>query len=350
MLIGIDADDTLWPGDPSGRMPQVMAEFMERVGDATLGQRHVLNTELFGAGALSLFWTMAESALQSDMEPGKAVNAMRDAAAFCRAMHEDPVEPYPGVADALAALKVAGHRLVLVTQGSPAEQMSKLHRSGLSGLFDGMALLAWKSESAYKSLIDEACGGDGSEFVMVGDSMQHDVAAPQAAGAGMVVLIDPDVIPSENSSYRVAESVADLPTLLVAPPPASASAQDANSEEPEASEQDGEPPTGGPATQDAEESQQPTAAPDQHPALMDPALNTGAAHEGEWHQFPDRGFGVRVKGAHAVRAVLKVDVKRKDGIVVPKLVSITEPHPEEGYSVGLVIGDNGKAAPIYGGR
>ena len=354
MLIGLDADNTLWPGDPGGRTQVVLDQFVEMVADPDIGSRHTVNVDVFGSGALSLFWTMAESALRAGVNRDIALDAMRIAADFCREMHEAPVKPFEGAVDALTALKAAGHKLVLITQGSPAEQISKLRRSGLSGLIDGVAHLAWKSEAAYRALITGACEGDGSEFVMVGDSLQDDVAAAHAAGARVAVLIDPDGIHAATDSYRVAESVADLPALLLAPPPVAAGTETeakgdadvAQAVKPEAAKSDDSPPD------DSPPDDSPPAATDAsdavHPALEPPKLNTASSvHQGTWHMFPDRGFGVRVDGVHPIHAVLTVDVTRQDGTVLSKIVNIIESHAKKGHSIGLVVGDDGKAAPVY---
>lgn len=105
-----------------------------------------------------------------------------------RATYLDGFEPEPDVHQALAQLRGAGWRLVVVTNGPTAMQEAKVRRAALEPLVDGVCIS--ESVGAAKPdrrIFDEAlrlAGGppaDG-EVWMAGDSAPNDMAGARALG------------------------------------------------------------------------------------------------------------------------------------------------------------------------
>ncbi|WP_435735769.1 HAD family hydrolase [Cellulosimicrobium sp. PMB13] len=101
----------------------------------------------------------------------------------------DHVEAYPGVLAALDALRADGHRVVVVTNGTSAQQRGKIARCAVAPHVD--AVVVSDEEQVAKPdprLLEIALERIGAEAVdrrevwMVGDAPHLDVAAGRAAG------------------------------------------------------------------------------------------------------------------------------------------------------------------------
>jgi putative hydrolase of the HAD superfamily len=103
------------------------------------------------------------------------------------------IEPFPGVREALAALRgVAGLRLGVVTEGLEVKQHEKLLRLGVYGFLDPGAVFVSDAIGISKpnpKLWLRACaavGVDPAESVYVGDNPEKDVAPARSLGMGTV--------------------------------------------------------------------------------------------------------------------------------------------------------------------
>ena len=228
-VIGVDADDTLWPTSPL--FDTAMAEFGALLDDVegsedlptTLVTKHRANTDTFGYGSLPFMMTLTEAA--TELIDGSEGDRLKEALVWiantCRSIHEDAAEPFPGIPEALDDLRSMGKSLIVISKGVHAEQMGKLRRSGLSEKINGVVILDQKDERAYRGVI-QSLGIDPEAFLMVGDSIIGDVSPVLAAG-GKAVLNVGDQLEGNWEDFGSAlpagvpaiATLADLPNFLI---------------------------------------------------------------------------------------------------------------------------------------
>lgn len=125
----------------------------------------------------------------------------------------------PGAADALAAMREAGHRLVVVTNGYSYYQEPVLEALGLLGYFD-LVVTPDRAGAAKPQAAAFAAAGGLDWFV--GDTLVHDVLGARAAGV-RAVWLDAELPPAlaalpvrlragrEDLTARVAEALGRSP-------------------------------------------------------------------------------------------------------------------------------------------
>ena len=185
--VGLDADDTLWHNETIFRLTHDrFTELLADVADkgeleqrlAAVEQR---NLRLYGYGVKGFTLSMIETAMEltKGEPPGRLI---ADILAAGREMLSEPVEPLPGVDQALADLSEAGYRLILITKGDLLHQEQKLAASGLGDLFAAVEIVSEKDASTYVRVFDRY-GTGAAEAVMVGNSMRSDILPALEAGA-----------------------------------------------------------------------------------------------------------------------------------------------------------------------
>ena len=183
--VGLDADDTLWHNEvhfqaSQQRLAEIVAPWADR---ATLGSRLLeiehRNLRLYGYGIKGFTLSMIEAAI--DLSGGAVPSAaVQDIVRIGRTMLEYPIEPLPGVIEALDCLK-GNYRLVVITKGDLLDQEAKLARSGLGDYFDDVQIVSEKTPEVYARIFG---GRDKAErSVMIGNSLKSDVIPALAAGA-----------------------------------------------------------------------------------------------------------------------------------------------------------------------
>jgi putative hydrolase of the HAD superfamily len=188
-LICLDADDTLWSHesyfqDAARRYHALLAPFAETTEtDQRLAAVEERNLQLYGYGVKGFTLSMLETALEiaGDALPATTARAILD---IGRELMRHPIEPLPGVREALPALAQRG-RLVLVTKGDLFHQESKLAASGLGDHFAGVEIVSEKTPEVY-SRVFARYGATPARAVMVGNSLRSDVLPALAAGAWAV--------------------------------------------------------------------------------------------------------------------------------------------------------------------
>jgi putative hydrolase of the HAD superfamily len=131
-----------------------------------------------------------------------------------------PVEPMPGVAATLQALR-EDHRLLVFTKGDHSEQSGKLERSGLREFFERIEVVEEKDTAAYEKLVRRH-GLSRDSTAMIGNSPRSDVLPALAAGLWAVFIPHPytwereagQVDPHERLLHT--NSFAGLPQVLSA--------------------------------------------------------------------------------------------------------------------------------------
>ena len=227
-LICLDADDTLWHNEAFFRATfGKFAELLAGFAPADELQRRVDETEHFNLGAygygakgfiLSMLETAAEVA--GDALPPATV---RDILELGKEMLAHPIEPLPGVAEALPAL-AARAPLVLVTKGDLHHQEAKLAASGFGAWFTGVEIVSDKQPATYARIF-ERYGAAPQRAVMAGNSVRSDVLPPLAAGAWaayipfeLVWVHEAADAPHGHPRYRELATIADLPAWIDAIP------------------------------------------------------------------------------------------------------------------------------------
>ncbi|HEX3888112.1 MAG TPA: HAD family hydrolase [Phenylobacterium sp.] len=184
--VGLDADDTLWHNETIFRLTQdrfraLMADVAEpAVLDARLAAVERRNLKLYGYGVKGFTLSLIETAMEltGGEAPGRIV---ADILAAGREMLAHPVEPLPGVPQALAELS-HGYRLVLITKGDLLHQEQKLAASGLGDLFAAVEILSEKDAATYARVFARH-GTGAAEAAMCGNSMRSDILPALEAGA-----------------------------------------------------------------------------------------------------------------------------------------------------------------------
>ncbi len=185
--VGLDADDTLWHNETLFRLTQDRLREMlstyadHETTDVKLAEVEARNLRLYGYGVKGFTLSMIETAMEltEGEPPGRLI---ADILAAGREMLSEPVEPLPGVDQALAELSEAGYRLVLITKGDLLHQEQKLAASGLGDLFAAVEIVSEKDASTYVRVFDRH-GTGAAEAVMCGNSMRSDILPALQAGA-----------------------------------------------------------------------------------------------------------------------------------------------------------------------
>jgi putative hydrolase of the HAD superfamily len=219
--VGLDADDTLWHNETIFRLTQdrfraLMADVAApEVLDDRLAEVERRNLALYGYGVKGFTLSLIETAMEltGGEPPGRVV---ADILAAGRDMLAHPVEPLPGVEQALAELSES-YRLVLITKGDLLHQEQKLAASGLGDLFAAVEIVSEKDARTYETVFSRHGTGAGAA-AMCGNSLRSDVLPALQAGAYAAHVPYPltwahEVADAPSGHPRFAElpSIRDLP-------------------------------------------------------------------------------------------------------------------------------------------
>lgn len=223
--IGFDADDTLWHHEryfqlTQSRFTQLLAEF---AAPADLEQKLLAaekrNVAHYGFGIKGFTLSMVETAIEvtGGQVPGAIIGQILDAG---RDMLSHPIEPLPGVRQALEALK-PDFNLVLITKGDLIDQERKLAQSGLGEFFDAVEIVSHKTEATYQQVFARHGTGPQSAM-MVGNSLRSDILPALGAGAWGVHVpsdfnwaLDHAERPQNAQKFRMIEHLGKLEALIL---------------------------------------------------------------------------------------------------------------------------------------
>lgn len=225
--VALDADDTLWHNESIFHLTQDQyVDLLKDYGEpdhmrARLLEVEIRNLKLYGYGVKSFTLSMIETAidLTRGAVPAKTIMQILD---LGRAMLEHPVEPLPGVAETLAALK-GGYKLLMVTKGDLMNQEQKLARSGLGDCFDAIEIVSEKDAQTYRRIVARQ-GLAPDATVMIGNSMKSDVLPALEAGLWGIHIPyhltwahEHAESPADSPRFAKLDSIRDLPGWLRQP-------------------------------------------------------------------------------------------------------------------------------------
>lgn len=187
-----DADDTLWENNIY--FERAIVAFISYLNHrvytseevrahlnscerATIAQ-HGYGVQSFRKSLISCF----EQLTDTSITPEKHARIV----AFTESISAQEIELLPKVEETLAAL-AARHRLLLVTKGDSAEQLDKLHRSGLAPCFSGVEVPYEKTADMYRELAARH-GCKLGDTWMIGNSPRSDINPALAAGLNAVFI------------------------------------------------------------------------------------------------------------------------------------------------------------------
>jgi putative hydrolase of the HAD superfamily len=122
-----------------------------------------------------------------------------------QAVIEYPIVLLDGVAETLARLS-GPCRLLLLTKGGRENQESKLARSGLGHLFDGVHIVPEKDAEVIRGLLAHY-GLEPEQTWMVGNSPRSDINPALEAGVGAIYVPHPNTWKLEHEEIAEPEQV-----------------------------------------------------------------------------------------------------------------------------------------------
>ncbi|MBQ0820643.1 HAD family hydrolase [Microvirga terrae] len=223
-LLGLDADDTLWHNETFYRMTrqrfnELLADFVDaETLEAEVEATERRNLGLYGYGAKGFTLSMLETALSvSDGQVSSRV--LTEILSAGREMLRHPVDPFPGVREALEELS-AQYKLILITKGDLFHQESKLAASGLGSFFSGVEIVSEKKAETYARIFSRH-GAGPDHAAMAGNSVRSDVLPALEAGSyaalipyHLVWAHEDAPLPTAHPRFAELPSLADLPGWL----------------------------------------------------------------------------------------------------------------------------------------
>ena len=227
LVIGFDADDTLWHNETifenvHRRFRDMLVHYHDAATvDRTLFTTEMRNLEPYGYGVKGFMLSAIETAIE--LSDGKISAAeIRELLELGRAMLAHPVDLLDGVAETVAAL-AATHRLILITKGDLRDQERKLAKSGLAQHFRHVEILSEKTPYAYAAILlryDVA----PQNFLMVGNSLKSDIAPVLTLGGSAAHVPYPltwahehvDELPPAPGRFFELKSIREVPAILAA--------------------------------------------------------------------------------------------------------------------------------------
>lgn len=192
--MAFDADDTLW--DCQSAFDNVERDYCRLL--APWGSEAEISEQLFqtekanmpslGYGVKAFTLSLVENAVR--VSDGKISGTeVAKILSLGRTLLNLPAKPLKGVTEGLRQLRSMkqsrDYSMVVFTKGELQDQENKLKRSGLSGFFDDVVIVADKTEEAYRQLCRRFSVGP-NELIMVGNSFKSDVEPALSIGAWAV--------------------------------------------------------------------------------------------------------------------------------------------------------------------
>lgn len=180
-LVAFDADDTLWDNQTHfDNVEQAYTQLLSPYGSAeevsaALFSTETANMSLLGYGCKAFTLSLVENAVRFSHGHISAADILTIVNMGKRLLSM-PATPLPGVEATLRQLRATRrYKLAVLTKGELLDQQNKVERSGLSGYFDDVVVVADKNRQAYLNLC-ERFDTSMSHLLMVGNSFKSDIA------------------------------------------------------------------------------------------------------------------------------------------------------------------------------
>jgi putative hydrolase of the HAD superfamily len=185
-VVAFDGDDTLWHNESHFNVTQqeLRELLLSHAPDADVDHRlfgiEMANLKIYGYGIKSFTLSMLETAIEvtDGRIPASDLNVILG---WGKRMLQQPIELLDGVPETLVEVS-RKHSVLLITKGDLFDQESKLARSGLGELFQGVEILSEKNRESYRQVLERR-GIEPGEFAMVGNSLRSDILPVVELGA-----------------------------------------------------------------------------------------------------------------------------------------------------------------------
>ena len=188
LVIGIDADDTLWHNEDlfdeiQSRFKKLLYKYLnaKHLGsdkgsvyiDKSLVETERNNLHLTGYGIKAFTLSMLETAIRiTDKKiTAQDINQILE---WGKEMLATKIELIDNVEDVIKEISPI-YRLGLITKGELFIQETRIETSGLDKYFDFIEILSNKSSKSYKKSVLKPHNIDIENFIMVGNSLFSDV-------------------------------------------------------------------------------------------------------------------------------------------------------------------------------
>jgi putative hydrolase of the HAD superfamily len=179
IIIGFDADDTLWVNEPYYR--EIEKQFCDILTDYgtekyisdELYKIEVNNLDLYGFGAKAFTLSLIETALKVS-DNGISQSIVSEIIKLGKSLINKPVVLLDGVQDVLEKFHKKGKKLIIATKGDLLDQERKLKKSNLDQYFHHIEIMSDKKESDYLKLLSHL-DIEPEDFLMIGNSLKSDI-------------------------------------------------------------------------------------------------------------------------------------------------------------------------------
>jgi putative hydrolase of the HAD superfamily len=225
MIIGFDADDTLWHNEDGFQATTRTFEDLldawaepDEVGDRLFAiEKRNMNRYGYGVKAFTL--SMIEAAI--DISDGNIDTA--ELQTILELGHHLLDRPAELIDDVVHVLEAVGrdHTLMIITKGDLYHQLARIDSSGLKDHFWRTEVVAHKDPTTYRELLG-LHGVLPGEFVMIGNSLPSDVLPViEIGGRGIHIpyhvtwaMEHADPSAADSHDAPTLDSLADLPAFL----------------------------------------------------------------------------------------------------------------------------------------
>jgi putative hydrolase of the HAD superfamily len=222
LVIGFDADDTLWHNEiyyrqAAEKFKALLAPHKESAETAKiLSEIEIRNVAVYGYGFKSYTLSMIEAAIR--VTEGRAsADVFNSVLDIGRGMLTGEVLLFEHARETLTQLSER-FPLVLITKGDLLEQSSKVRRSGIAGYFKTIEIVEDKTPQSYVALLKK-CDIEVDRFLMVGNSLKSDILPVLEIGGRAVFVPYEHTWVHEHAdggghSYYEIEHLGQLPALI----------------------------------------------------------------------------------------------------------------------------------------
>ncbi|HEU5012994.1 MAG TPA: HAD family hydrolase [Roseiflexaceae bacterium] len=224
LVIGFDADDTLWHNETlfsltQQRFQQLLEPYRQQTWTGQeLFETEIRNLDYFGYGIKGFTLSMIETAIE--VTNGQvAARDIQQIVDFAKEMLRAPVQLIEQAADVVATLAQT-HTLMLITKGDLFDQESKIAQSGLAEYFTHVEIVRDKTPEVYQALLARH-GLAPAHFVMVGNSVKSDILPVVEIGGKAVhipyhITWEHETItqPGARMGYVEIEHIGQLPAYI----------------------------------------------------------------------------------------------------------------------------------------